>query len=188
MKTHASQFLSKNLNTITLLAIWLLIGILSRVLPHFPNVTALVSLSLLAGTRFSKMQTLTLIVLTLILSDLILAYLLDYPALGSWSLFTYSGFIAIALLSSETRSNTHLRLFGWLISFSLAFWLWTNLGTWLCSGLYAHTASGLLLCYSAALPFLRNQCLGDISWMLVLLVTLKLAGMRIGSTQKKYIA
>jgi hypothetical protein len=158
---------------IILLILWISIGALSRILPHLPNVTALASLSLLAGMQFSKTRSLLLVIATLFLSDLILAYGWGYAVLGSWSLFTYSGFAFIALLGSKFQTTKGLRLFGLLISASLLFWMWTNFGVWLCSGLYPHAADGFLACYIAALPFLRNECLGDLGWMLVLLGILK---------------
>src|SRR6185312_5503042 len=95
--------------------LWLLIGVLSRILPHLPSMTAITSLSLLSGSRFSKLQSTAFIILTLALSDTLLTYLLNYPLFGWWSLFNYSGFIAISLLGSKLQPKANFRLFGFLI-------------------------------------------------------------------------
>lgn len=169
-----ANFNNKIPSELILLGAWISIGVLSRVLPHVANVTALTSLSLLAGAQFSKRRAIGLVLITLILSDLILAYQFAYPCFGTWSLFTYSGFLAITLLGHRFESAKGLHWFGILISASLGYWLWTNLGVWLCDNLYAKTISGLLACYFAALPFLRNSCIGDIVWMMGLLGALKI--------------
>lgn len=171
------------LNQLILIGLWIGIGALSRILPHPANMTAMTSVSLLAGVQFSRLQSLIMIVFSLLLSDLVLAYAYGYSILGSWSLFTYSGFLLIAFLSSFVKKINNLRLFGLLICSSLGFWLWTNFGTWLCSGLYSKNLTGLSACYIAALPFLRNQLIGDVAWMLVLFGIMKLVGF---STKLKY--
>jgi hypothetical protein len=44
---------------------------------------------------------------------------------------------------------------------SLVFFIVTNFGVWL-SGWYGYTLEGLSACYIAAIPFYRNQVLGDV--------------------------
>ncbi len=161
------------MNQFTLVIIWISIGALSRILPHPADVTALTSLSLLAGLQFSYTRSLLIVGISLLLSDLTLTYLWNYPAFGSWSLFTYSGYAVIALVGHKVCVDNKPRLFGMLISLSMFYWLWTNFGTWLLSGLYPHTALGFTTCYTAALPFLRNSLLGDIAWMVTLYCLLK---------------
>jgi hypothetical protein len=156
-------------HAIILSALWILIGALSRILPHIPDVTALTSVSLLAGMQFSRIRALLIVTLTLLLSDAILAYQSGYAIFGSWTFFTYSGFILIASISKKFNPLKNRYFLGFIISASLVFWLWTNFGVWLYSGIYPLTASGLAFCYSAALPFLRNAIIGDIIWLGVLL-------------------
>jgi hypothetical protein len=47
---------------------------------------------------------------------------------------------------------------------SALFFVGTNFAVWVSSGMYEHTLSGLVSCYVAALPFLRNSLLGDLFW------------------------
>jgi hypothetical protein len=103
----------------------------------------------------------------MVISDSLLTLLFHYPLFGYFSCFTYSGFLMISLLFSY-RTPTHLH--GLLASASvgtLFFWLWTNFGVWLTSGLYAKSIAGFGLCYLAALPFLRNALIGSLLWMII---------------------
>jgi hypothetical protein len=59
------------------------------------------------------------------------------------------------------------RTFAALLGSSVFFWIWTNLGVWATSGMYPMSADGLVACYLAAVPFLRNSMLGDMAWGLV---------------------
>lgn len=55
-----------------------------------------------------------------------------------------------------------------LAASSLVFFLVTNFAVWVFSPMYAANAAGLLKCYVAAVPFLRNMLEGDLFWGLVL--------------------
>ena len=58
-----------------------------------------------------------------------------------------------------------------LLATSLTFFLVTNFAVWAFSPLYTANATGLLKCYVAALPFLRNMIAGDLSWGVALFGT-----------------
>lgn len=45
---------------------------------------------------------------------------------------------------------------------SMILFLFSDFGVWLTSGMYEKNFNGLWLCYTAALPFLRNLILGDL--------------------------
>ena len=45
---------------------------------------------------------------------------------------------------------------------SLTFFVASNFGTWLTSGMYSHDIAGLIQCYVAALPFLRTTIVSDL--------------------------
>lgn len=44
---------------------------------------------------------------------------------------------------------------------SVLFFVLTNVGVWATSGLYPRTMIGLVTCFTAALPFVRNTLAGD---------------------------
>lgn len=164
-----SDLSAQNLRVLTL--IYIILAVLSRLLPHVPDVTALTSLSVIAGTQFSKRRALGIVLCSLLISDLLLAYFFGYSLLGSWTIFNYSGFIVITLLAPYFLiANKKSILIIYLICSSFGFWLWTNFGTWLCSGIYPQHIVGLITCYIAALPFLRNAVFGDLIWMGIFLL------------------
>jgi len=141
-----------------------LIGLISRIIPHAPNATAMIFISVALGSFVPRLLALFLVLATLISADLILAWHSVYSVFGYWSLLTYSGFILVVFMGSFLkRANVMVSLLC-LLSAAPLFWLWTNLGVWLGTGIYPHTPLGLLNCYSAALPFLQTQWSGDVCW------------------------
>ncbi len=157
---------------ITVMVLWILIATLGRIVPHLPNMTPLMALSLLAGATLDKKYAVSIVLVSLLLSDAVLAYLLGYPWLGGWSFFVYSGFILVALVGSKlSLSSKYSKLFLVTVFSSLGYWLWTNLGVWWFS--YPHNLQGMIGCYVLALPFLRNAIVGDVMWVAVLFIAIK---------------
>jgi hypothetical protein len=146
-------------------AAWVVLGVVARLIPHPANVTPMTAISTFGGAQLGKLAGLALTLATLAISDILLSFVYGHQAFGLWSLFTYTGFAAIVLAGSLLRHHqTALRTLGLILGSSLGFWVWTNFGTWLTGGLYPLTGEGLLACYGAALPFLRNALLGDLAW------------------------
>ena len=162
----------KNINNNKLAIFWVLFGALSRLVPHFPNVTPMTSLSLFAGSKLTKATACAVLLLTMLISDMLLAFIYGYPIFSYWTLFSYSGFAFMILLGTKLKGITAMRRAPvYILSSSLGFWLWTNFGVWLTSGLYPKSLAGIAFCYEAALPFLRNSMLGDMVWGLVIFGT-----------------
>lgn len=158
-----------------IIAVCVFVGVIGRVLPHVPNVTPLTSISLFAGAKLPKSLAYATLLLTLALSDFALSRFQGYPVFSSWSFFTYTGFAAIAYFGSwmQKKRSSYGILLSFILSSSLFFWVWTNFGVWLTSGLYAHTIYGLGMCYVSALPFLRNEMLGNLIWSTVIFGALR---------------
>jgi len=142
------------------------LGVLARLIPHPPNFSPMNSISLFSGVNLSRRLSLALTLGALLISDLLLSALKGYPAFGSWSFFTYSGFAAIILLGSYWKPQGLFSTAGAVLGSSLFFWIWTNFGIWATQsyGMYPLTFSGLVACYTAALPFLANSLMGDALW------------------------
>lgn len=163
-------------NKYYLILLWIFIGVIGRLVPHLSNVTPLTSLCLLSGTIFSRRFSLLLMLFILMLSDISLGWFYDYPVWGSWSFFTYSGVALITLLGTLFAFDKQLKnaIFMLIIS-SLFFWIWTNFGVWLFSGMYSKNPSGLFTCYLMAIPFLKNTLIGAILWGIILLKSINLS-------------
>jgi hypothetical protein len=148
---------------------WIIIGTLGRLIPHPANVTPMAALALFSGSKLSKKMALLTIAITMLASDALLAYLNHYPVFSFWSLFTYSGFLGITLLGIKlNQHSSQTKILSFVLAASLGFWLWTNFGVWLTSGLYAKNIIGITTCYIAALPFLRNELLGSLAWQIII--------------------
>jgi hypothetical protein len=153
------------------------ISALSRLLPHFPNVTPLTNFCFLAGSKLSRFMAYIMLFFSLFLSDLLLAYFHGHAVFGFWSFFNYTGFGLLVFIGSKLNLSVFMkpRIFAYIFIASLGFWTWTNFGVWLASGLYPRTLNGLSICYMLALPFLRNALLGDLLWCAVIQYSARVA-------------
>lgn len=153
-------------HTLTFICLGLL-AFLSRILPHPPGIIAFTSFCLLLGhSRVSireVLPSLLILLISVLISDLTLKFITPFSLISSWLAFSYTGYIALFSLGYIYRAKRSiLSITSLLASGALLYWLWTNLGVWLSSGMYAHTIQGIIQCYTAALPFLRNALIGDV--------------------------
>ena len=142
----------------------LLIGLASRLIPHIPNATSMISLSLFIGYRLARGYAAGVTVLLVLVSNAALNFLYGYPMLGSWLLFMLSGLLAISWCGRRLTPFNWGALGFYVTSGCLCYWLWTNLGVFWLSGYYPHTLSGFITCFYLALPFLGHSLLGNLIW------------------------
>ncbi len=81
-----------------------------------------------------------------------------------------------------------LRIGAAAVASSVSFFLLTNLGMWLFSGIYPRDVAGLEACFVAAIPFFQNTLAGDLFYAALLfggfrLAELLLPGLRRGEPQ-----
>lgn len=167
--------------TRTLIICLLIVGIGSRLIPHYPNFTAIGAVSLF-GAAFSGRRSIAIIIpyLVMLLSDMILnniIYASVYPDdyknfifLYRGALWSYAAFGIIVIFGYTLfRKGVDLPkvVFGGLGA-SMIFFLLSNFGVWATTGAYPVNFTGLLACYTAGLPFLINQVFGDLFYSLVL--------------------
>jgi len=149
--------------------VFFIIGVASRLIPHLPDATPLVALILFTPAFFSTINAFILAITMLLCSDCMLYFLQSTPLIGDWTFFSYTGWLLILLIglfSKKRLFSGDSIMIGTTSSF--IFWLWTNLGTWMTTTLYPHSASGLMTCYVAALPFLRNSMIATLITVLCL--------------------
>jgi hypothetical protein len=171
-------FNKASLTMLLIILLWISIAILGRIIPHPPNATPLAALTILSGYAFRKNWAILITLVSLGVSDILLALLQQQPMFGDWSLFTYSGFILVAYLAPRkaraTSQSPLQKLCEYVVWSTFGYWFWTNFGTWLMSSMYSHDAAGFLDCYLAALPFLRNALLANIVYVLIFLPGVKI--------------
>lgn len=132
------------------------LAIVSRVVPHAPNWTAVGALALWSGTLLRhKGLSLTLPILVLFLSDLVLGF---HPTMA----WVYLGFLGVGLLGLWIKPQQGLKntLPGSFLG-TLIFFIVSNFGVWVSGGLYPMTQEGLLTCFVMAIPFVWSQLAAD---------------------------
>tara|TARA_E500000178_G_scaffold317284_1_gene337737 strand:+ start:172 stop:651 length:480 start_codon:yes stop_codon:yes gene_type:complete len=115
----------------------------SRFVPHPPNFTSLLALSFyvpaLLGIRY-----LPALIGSFLITDIFIGF-------HSLTLFTWGSVILIGFGSRFFLSNIYNRVLGALLG-ALVFFIVTNFGVW-SMGSYGYTLSGLIMCYTLAIPF-----------------------------------
>lgn len=151
------------------------LGILARLLPHPPNLTPAAALALFGAACLPAGWGIAIPLAMIVGSDLIIGL---YDAVA----FTWAAFALTALLGWWIRRRpTALRIVAAACLGSLAFFAISNFGVWLVGDhgtAYPKTWSGLVACYTAALPFLRTSMIGDVVYTLAMFELYKLATRR----------
>lgn len=140
----------------------IIVGAAFRLVPHLPNITPIGAIALFGGAVLGWRVAVWLPLVAMIASDLFIGF---YPGIA----FTWAGFLLVALygmLFKNARLTSRVT-FG-AIGGSLVFFVASNFGVWVASGMYAHTYAGLVECYAMALPFFRMSLMGDIFYSFVI--------------------
>ena len=115
----------------------------SRFIPHPPNFTSLLALSFYVPALLG-LKYIPALIISFILTDLVIGF-------HEVTFFTWGSIILIGLGSKLFTKTILNRIFGSLLGACL-FFIITNFGVW-SLGSYGYTFSGLLLCYTLAIPF-----------------------------------
>jgi hypothetical protein len=128
-----------------------------RLVPHPPNFSPIDAMALFSGAYLGRRALAFAAPLAaLLLSDLVLGF---YS--GMW--VQYLTVALVVLLSwLALKRVSPLRIGVAAGASSVLFFLVTNLGVWLLSGMYPQTLPGLGACYVAAIPFFQNTLAGDL--------------------------
>ena len=115
----------------------------SRFIPHPPNFTSLLALSFyvpaLLGLRY-----LPALLISFAITDMVIGY-------HTGTFFTWGSVFLIGLMANSFSKTLTSRLSGALIG-AVIFFTITNFGVW-ASGMYGYTMTGLISCYTLAIPF-----------------------------------
>jgi hypothetical protein len=146
--------------------LFVLAAIVMRLLPHPWNLTPLGAMFLFSGATFrSKRDSLLVPLAALLISDYAVIHFIYREQYAWFSPFTWAGFLLVGLLGWTLRDKRSVRrVVGASLAGSLIFFLVSNFGVWVGWKLYAPTFAGLVNCYVAGLPFLRNTLVGDIAY------------------------
>ena len=132
---------------------------ISRLIPHEPNFTPILSISIL-GFLFSTILSVKVLMVlgSMFFSDLII---------GTHDFIIYVYFSLILLLIvSNSKNYIYMSFIGPLIFFII-----TNLGVWLNSTYYNKDINGLIECFYMAIPFFKNTILSTFFYCILILLT-----------------
>lgn len=139
------------------IAICLIAGAVGlRLAPHAANFAPVAAVAIFGGAVLPRRLAIWVPLAAMIASDTFIGF---YNTM----LVTWACYGLIALASSYwLRKLNFGRSLSLTLGSSLFFFLVTNFATWLWSGMYLHTAAGLVKCYQMALPFFRNTAVSDL--------------------------
>jgi hypothetical protein len=134
-----------------------------RLVPHPPNFAPIGAMALFSGAYLGRRGLAFAAPLgALLLSDAVLGF---YSGME----FVYASVALIVLIGWAVNARiTVLRVSGAALASSVLFFVVTNFGTWLSSGMYPHDVAGLAACYVAAIPFFQNTVAGDLVYSALL--------------------
>jgi len=142
----------------------IIIGVLTRFIPHVPNFSPLVGIALFSGAYLKGKYSYLIPIGIYVISDMVIG-------LHGIVLFTWGSMALIYYLACRLKNNKTLgKIAVYTLFSSVIFFIVTNFGVWL-QGWYSYTAAGLLKCYIAALPFFRTSLLADFIYVAVLFGT-----------------
>lgn len=162
------------INFITAVII-ILFAAFSRLIPHPMNFAPVAAIALFGGVYLNKKYAVLIPIAALVISDAFLGF---YKGI-EW---VYGSFILIALIGLWMRSRVANAssgkkaglIFVSTLGSSILFFLITNFGVWTGGVLYERTFSGLIQCFTMAIPFFRNSLIGDLFYVAIMFVAYEL--------------
>ncbi len=162
-----------------LVIVMILIAAMTRLIPHYPNFTAVGAVALFGGAYLSKRMAFIIPLVALFLSDLLLnnlIYAKQFPELYSGftifslqSLPIYGAFIAVILIGMYAIKKASVKnVLGSALVASVVFFLVTNFAVWAGSLMYPKTFAGLIACFTAGVPFFWNTVAGNVFFVAIL--------------------
>lgn len=138
----------------------ILVAVLTRLLPHPPNVAPIAAIALFSGVYLDRKHAFIVPIAVMLISD----YFIGFHDTILW---VYLGFLLIALAGLWLRKHQGITTtLGVTFTGSILFFILTNFGVWLSAQpMYPHNLAGLFQCYTAAIPFFRNSMIGDLIYV-----------------------
>jgi len=154
----------------------ILLGIVTRFIPHVSNFTPVVAIALFAGFYLNKRYAILIPLLLMAVSDLFLGF-------HNVIIFTWGSVVLVSILGiSQKQRKSIPTVAGSSLISAILFFLITNFGVWL-AGWYTHTFAGLINCYAMGIPFFRNTLLATLGYTAVLFGAYELIARRVRNTR-----
>lgn len=146
-----------------------------RLLPHPANLAPVGAIALFGGAYFgSRVAAFFVPLLSLWISDLVLNNFIYQEYFPSFTLFyegfawQYGAFAGVTFIGFLIKNKVNaVNVISASVAGSVLFFVISNFGVWIGSTMYSHTFSGLMACYTMAIPFFQNTLFGDAIFSIV---------------------
>ena len=149
---------------IIVFVVLIILGVVSRMVPHLANFTAVGAISLFAGFYFKKQWKILAPLAIMFISDSVLGF---YDLKLMFTVY-FCLFVYFILGSYIKQNKVVFRAISFSLLGSTSFFIITNFAVWSLAGWYPHTGAGLSNCYIMALPFFFNSLMGDVFYTSVI--------------------
>ena len=132
---------------------------LSRLIPHPPNVTPIIAISMMGGFFFKNIKiSIFVLLIAMLISDFVIGF--------HYNMFlVYIPLLIINILFFKIIINSNYKNLILFCFFSSSiFFIVSNFGVWLFGNLYEKNIHGLITCYYMAIPFFKNTLLSTIGY------------------------
>lgn len=144
--------------------VFVLIGVSLRLLPHPPNFAPIAAIALFGGVYLSRKVALTLPIAVMIISDIFLGGYYHLPVMTS----VYGSFLLMVVLGFWLKKHKKwYTIGGSAILSAVLFFVITNFAVWVFNPWYLKTFSGIIQCYTMAIPFFKNTLMGNLFYVAV---------------------
>ena len=142
--------------------ILLFLGFVSRLIIHLPNFTPVIAIALFSGVYLKKNYAILLPLALMMMTDFFLGF-------HETIFFTWGSIVLIAIFGLWVKKHKSLKsILGSSLFSAVFFFLITNFGVWLVSGMYPYTLEGFIRCFVLAIPFFKNTLLSTLIYTFVL--------------------
>lgn len=157
----------------------IIIGTLARFIPHVPNFTPVIAMALFGGLYLKRKEAWIIPLAIMSITDIVLG-------LHATILFTWGSIAVITLYGQWLKNNRSWKtvMIGSIAS-AVLFFIVTNFGAWL--AYYPKTLSGLMSCYTLAIPFFRMTLLSSLAYSVILCGSYELIANRVKGTRFSFV-
>ena len=153
------------------------IGVFSRFIFHFENFTPVLAIALFAGAYLPKRQALIVPLSLFIIADAFIGF-------HSLIAFTWGSMALIAIIGMSLKGKkSWTKTAAGSLAGALTFFIITNFGVWALFDTYPKSLTGLIECYTMAIPFFRNTLISTFLYTFVLFGGYELLSVRLRGTR-----
>jgi hypothetical protein len=142
--------------------VFVVLAIAVRFMPHPWMFTPLTASLLYFGARGPR-RFLWAPVMLLAASDVVLTKWFWHYQINWDQLVIWAWYVAVLMLGTKLRENKKpLWIMASALGSSVAFYLLSNFAVWAAYNMYPKTLTGLVACYTLAIPFFKPSLIGDL--------------------------